>query len=380
MTCNQKDLFESIQIAYKAISTRSTLPVLSGILIRSDNGRMVLQATDLEMAVEHSKQVRVSKKGLIVVPAKLISDVVRSLSEEAVNLSFDKNLNKLHLEGRKAKFLLNTLPPEDFPQFPKIKEEEKVQIRVASFTEGAKQVLKAVSQDESRPILAGVLVNIQKNKIKMVATDSYRLAVKELPREIKTKEEKTPPAPDQRKGGQEISLIVPGRTLEETLKIVSLLDQTKEIKIGSSQKQVLFDLGETKIISRVIQGNYPQYQRIFPEKFPTKIEVPREDFISATKRVSLFSSSTPFKIKITENKIILSAESPEAGEAQEIVEGKVFGEDTEIAFNPKFFLDGLTSLSSQEAILEIAAPQKPSLIRSKKEDNFLYLIMPMRVS
>ncbi|HDP70178.1 MAG TPA: DNA polymerase III subunit beta [Actinobacteria bacterium] len=362
--CTQSDLWNTIQIVQKAVSTRSTLPILSGILFQGKGQEVILNATNLELSIKTSIPADIKKEGSVVIPARLIGEVVKNLPDSTIEMFLDEPNGLVRISCQESNFNIKILPPEDFPKFPELKIEQSCIINAEELIDIVKQVVKATSTDETRPILTGVLLSVNKNKIKMVATDSYRLAIKEV---------------DLKKGIKDkIKVIVPSKTLVELMKIIP--KESKDVSMCFTENQLIFKTGKTILISRLIEGQYPNYQQLLPDSYEIKIEVNKEELIAAVRRASLFTQdNSPIKIKIRDEMMELNAAAIDVGEAVERVKIKGGKEDIEIAFNSQYLLEGLMSMDEENVIFEIIDTVRPGVIKPKKKQNYLYLIMPVRI-
>jgi DNA polymerase III subunit beta len=359
-TCHRTALTDAISVATKGVSPRSTLPILTGILIKAEEGKLVLHATDLEVAVRHELPAEVETQGSIVVPARLFADVVRALPEEEV--VFDTASASLAVTCGSAEFSMRVLAAEDFPRFPEVSPEQQCEVPASTFAEVAKQVLKAVSKDETRPVITGVLLSVEGSTLRMVATDSYRLAIRDA--------QLAEPV------AQPISAIVPAKALEEAARVVG---EGEPIQIGMTQNQVIFSTGSTTFVSRLIEGSFPKYEQLIPAESETKVVLDRDAFLAAVRRVSLFAQhSASLRVAVIDTGLRLSAATQDIGEASETIAADVGGEPVEIAFNHAYLIDGLTSVPDDEIVLEITSPLKPGLIRGAQGE-FTYLVMPIRI-
>ncbi len=362
--CTRNDLLDLVQIVQKAVSTRSTLPILTGILFNIEDNKLFLNSTDLEMSIKCECEVNAQSPGSVVIPARLIGDVLRNLPEAVIKFNSDVSNNQIQLECEKSKFNIKVLPPQDFPKLPELNTNKSFIIDAQVFISAVKQIIKAVSRDETRPILTGILFNIVKDKLKIVATDSYRLAIKEIT--IKNA------------GEDRIKIVVPARVLDEIIKIVPLGE--KELTITVSENQTAFSFGKITLISRLIEGEFPKYQQLLPESYQAQLQLNKDTLIGVVKRVSLMAlNNSPIKINIADKKMKVSSQTPEVGEAVEELDIKEDIEAITIAFNAQYLLDGLLSVKENELVLEIIGPLNPALIRAPEEEDFLYLIMPVRV-
>lgn len=361
-TVARSELLDSLSAASRGLSSRSTLPILSGILFSAKDGEITLQATDLEISVRRSVGANVEKEGQGVLPGKLVSDIVRSLPEAAVTVSLEGDIASIACE--QSSFTVKTLPADDFPKFPEISPDTQIDVSSKVLSAVATHVSRAVSRDETRPVLTGVLVVVDGPSLRMVATDSYRLAVKETILE---------------KSGAALEVVVPGKALDE---VVRLSSGSADVHIGVSENQVSFSFGKTSFVTRRIEGTFPNYRQLIPKETETTVVVPREDMLAAVKRVSLMAQqNTPLRVSVSveDQTMSLSATTQDIGDASEDLMVAASGTDVEIAFNHAFLADGLNSTDSENISVEIVSPLKPGVLRAKEDEGFLYLLMPVRL-
>lgn len=359
----RSELLDALSVVSKGMSARSTLPILSGILLSAENGSLTMQATDLEVSVRHSAPSLIEEDGQTVIPGKLLTDIVRSLPEAAVTLELDGETMSVRCQH--SAFTVRTLSPSDFPKFPEVEVSASVDLPASLLASMAKKVSKAVSRDETRAILTGILFILDGHTLRMVATDSYRLAVIETLLEVT--------------GGAEMELVVPGRALEEASRLAA---SAEKVTLGTSENQVVFSFGDTTFVTRRIEGSFPNYKQLIPKEATTTITVATEELAAAVKRVSLLAMhNTPLKISaLTEDQTLsLSATTQDVGDASEDLMVKVEGPDVEIAFNHAFLMDGLASIPTDTVDLEIQSSLKPGLLRVDGDEKFLYLLMPVRL-
>jgi DNA polymerase III subunit beta len=323
---------------------------------------IVLQSTDLEISIKATAKANVASEGAAVIPGRLISDIVRSLPEAAVTLDATER-DAMKVTCGQSSFDMKTLSPDDFPKFPEVKASESVTIPTDTLVALVRQVSKAVSRDETRPVLTGVLLVVDAGSIRMVATDSYRLAIKEMPIEN---------APADR-----IEVVVPGRAIEEIPKMAGSIES---VTMGVAENQVIFEFGSTVYVSRRIEGTYPNYKQLIPKEAETTVTANREELLEAVKRVSLMAQhNAPVRLAITESTLTLSARTQDVGEAKEDLMVKTEGADVEIAFNHAFLLDGVAAAGDEELRFEATSPLKPGVFRSP-DGSYTYLVMPVRLS
>jgi DNA polymerase-3 subunit beta len=359
----RSELLEVLTVTGKGMSARSTLPILSGILVSSADGSIQLQATDLEVSVRKSCPALVEQDGQVVIPGKLMTDIVRSLPESAVTVETDGDT--AHIQCQQSSFTVRTLGAADFPKFPEVEVTKTLTIPAQTLLEVVRRVSRAVSRDETRATLTGVLLVVDGLSLRMVATDSYRLAVSEVILEGEA--------------GENVEVIVPGKALEEVSRLA--VDE-QNVKIGLSENQIIFEFGSTVFVTRKIEGTFPNYKQIIPKESGTSIEVDADELVAAVKRVSLMAlHNTPLRIQVSEadQTLSLSATTADVGDASEDLMVKAEGPDVEIAFNHAFLVDGLSSAGSDTLRLEIESALKPGLIKSGSEEGFLYVLMPVRL-
>lgn len=356
------ELLDALSVVGKGLSARSTLPILSGVLLTSSDGEIQLQATDLEVSVKRTCPALVEDEGQIVVPGKLLTEIVRNLPDAAVTIETEGEI--AHIRCLHSSFTVKTLNAADFPKFPEVVVEETVSLPAGVIASVVKKVSKSVSRDETRATLTGILVVVEGSSLRMVSTDSYRLAISEVMME------------GELESG--LNVVIPGRALDE---ITRLAADGEEMRIGLTENQVVFEFGQTVFVTRRIEGNFPNYKQIIPKESSTSIEVSGEELIAAVKRVSLMAlHNSPIKLQVSieDQTLSLSAMTQDVGEASEDVMVKAEGSDSGIAFNHSFLMDGLSSAGTETVRIEIKDHEKPGLIRSAEEDGFRYVLMPVR--
>lgn len=361
---SKESLVAALNTVLKGTSARATLPILSGILLDADSsGSVVFQTTDLEISIKHTVQADVIEMGKAVVPGKLFSDIVKNLPDAAVGITSSQEQTEIRCMD--SSFTLSSLNPADFPYFPEVIASQIIELPSAELGNVVKKIAKAVSRDESRAVLTGVLFSVEAGNVYFAATDSYRLCVSSM----------------QQSGfdGDDFQVIIPGKTFEDVTRLAS---DFETIKIGFSDNQVIFQFGTTIFVSRKIEGNYPNYKQLIPNDHAVSIELDTQTLITAIKRVSLLAQShTPvhFVFEADEQKVKISARTQDVGTASETIDAKIDGEDIEIAFNHQYLLDGLSSLSGQ-TIIELQSSLKPGIIKDSENPGFLYLAMPVRLN
>jgi DNA polymerase-3 subunit beta len=354
-------------VAARGVSTRSSIQTLSGVLIREEAGAVELQATDMEIGIRVKVDAEVeSGTQPVVLPGRLLLDVVRSLPNDDLALEYRSQTQDVEIVSGTARFHLRTLPTEDFPKLPEVGDAQSVTVPAQAFIDTINRVGRAASRDEARPHLTGVLVTASGNELRMVATDSYRLAVKETKLEA---------AID---GDLEVN--VPVRALQELSRVASA-DGVEQIEITAKENQVIFRAGDVVLSSRLIEGRFPNYKQLLPETYEHELRLSRAELLDVVKRISLMAQkNAPLRMKFDEGQVTVSAETPDTGDAQEALPAPFKGETLEIGFNPEFLQDGLDSAESDELIFKLISPHRPGLIQSGDDGGFIYLVMPVRLN
>lgn len=366
ITCSRDLLLEKLQSVLKTVSTKSTMPVLSGIRVGlKEGGRIELASTDMELSLRLTMEAVSEGEGALVVPGRLMTDVVRSLPAGEVSIDMDEQEQVATVQCGTASFRLNCLPAADFPRLPEMPGDGSFEINSEPLVSTINTVARAASRDETRPVLTGILVKFSKDKLKMVATDSYRLSVRETVAESSLKDKK--------------EVIIPRASLEELARICSQSGAEK-ISIGIMDGQAIFAAADTILTSRLIEGQFPNYQQLLPDEFKHEINMDREELMEAVGRISLMAQkNAPLRLKFASGELTISAQTPQVGEAKETMPVAFQGEEVEIGFNPEFLREGVDSVAAKQIALRIISPLRPGLIKGEGDD-FLYLIMPVRLT
>lgn len=363
LSCLQKKLNEGISKVNRIVSPRGTLPVLNNILFKTDNGRLRISATDLEMGINTWIGAKVDKEGAITIPSRLVSEFVSANNDQAIEMELKETT--LSLKSEKYKANIKGIDATEFPLIPEIKKEVLAEISGQKLKEAISRVAFACAIDETRPVLTGVFLKFKDNQLKIVATDSYRLAEKILTLDKKVV--------------NETNIIVPQRTMNELSRIIKD-DEKIELKVG--ENQILFSFGDTQLVSRLIEGNFPDYEQIIPKKTETKAIILAKDFANIMKMASFFAreSANNVKLKISgDKKIDVTAISPQLGDNVSSMSAEIVGKDIEISFNSKFILDVLNIISDENIILQLVDKMSAGILKPEKSKDYLYLIMPLRV-
>ena len=373
-TSPRKELFEGIQTVGKAVATRSSLPILTHIRIAAKDGKVSLMATDLEMWMEHTLPgVGITEDGAATAPARNFTELLAAMPDADVSVTVEDETNTLHLRCLKANYKLLGLSADEFPLLPQVKEDSRFVVDRETLKDAVKQTIFATSTDETRAILTGVLVVFQGDSLKLVATDTHRLAVRDCP---------------VKEGSGSASAIVPSRAMNELLRIVG--NEEGEVVVTLSGNQIQFQVDDasgskTTLISRLIDGQFPNYERVIPAQATKTLTVERAPLAAAVKRASIVArdSASRVVLRTTEDgdKLTITAESGSVGNAYEEVEVARTGDDTpvEIAFNAKYLADVLNVLDTEGLHIELTEPLRPGVIRPTDTADYLCVLMPMQV-
>lgn len=346
-----------------AASKPSALPILNNLLLETQkDGKMKIIATDMEVGISTLLNVDIIQGGSITVPARKFYEILKELPEGEIEISVTKN-NTINIKDKKSFFKIMGLSKEEYPKLPEFSIEGAVEMEQAILKESLSLTAFAISHDETRYVLNGVLISIQGDHIRFVATDGRRLAFYKKP--------------TQQKIPKGIDMIVPAKTIYELLK---LLEWEGVVKIIHTQNKVIFSLGDTYLTSSLIEGNFPNYEQVIPKEEKTQVQANREEFLQAVRRAALLTSpeAPALKFDFIKNKIIVSAKTPNMGEAKEELPSEFKGQEVTIGFNPGYFLDVLKNLSDEKISISLSEADKPGLVKGR--EGYLYIIMPMQLN
>ena len=361
ITCTKDELAQALGVVARALSTRTSVQILSGILLEARAGELRLAATDMELSLRASVPAQVEGDGAIVLPGKTLVDISRLLPGDEVTIEHRSAESVVHVTAGTASYTLNTYNPEDFPRLPELEAVSTFSVERESLLETIGRVARAASRDESRPVLTGVLVQFGGGKLVMAATDSYRLAVKET--------SFNSAVPD-------LEAIVPGRALQELARIATSGD---EVEIGVQENQVLFSTDGVWLTTRRIDGQFPNYRQLLPEAFEHELTLPRVELLDVIRRASvMIQRSTPLQLRFAEGELTVIARTHEVGESTESLPVAYTGDVLEIGFNADFLRDGLELLDSDDVRVKLISPLRPAVIQGEGDD-FTYLVMPIRL-
>lgn len=360
---SQSELLNALTVVQKGLAQRASLPILAGIYMETQGDAVLFQATNLEMSVRYQTAALVEEEGKAVLPGKVFIDVVKSLPDAAVFIETNEDTAMLTCES--SSFSIRVLDPLDFPAFPQVDANQQITVPFDDFSSMARKVSRIAAKDESRPMLTGVLLEVEAGMFKMVATDSYRLGVCEHPLEGA--------AVDDFKAVLFSSFV---------LDLAGLPKTGEDISIGLAENQVIVTYGPTIFVNRRIEGNYPNYQQLIPDSYNTRAVMDRAALLAAVKRASVLDSGASqirFSLNAPSQTVQLTT-TQDVGSTQEIVKASIEGEDVEIAFNSHYVIDGISAITSDEIALELQGPMKQGIMRgTDEEERFLYLVMPVRI-
>ncbi len=362
-----RDIFlGALQVVGRAVSSRAAIPSLGGIKLAATTNELTLSATDTEVGLTMTvSELAVEDEGTLLLPGRLLADVVRNLPGGEVSLALRTEERDVELTAGSARFHLRTLALEDFPRLPAV-EDDAATLPAAPLAETIDRVARAASRDEVRPILTGVLLQADGSTLTMVATDSYRLSVKH------TELERALPAP--------IGANVPARALRELARIVAQ-EAPEDVSISLSPNQAVFGAGPVVLFSRLIEGQFPSWRQLIPESFEHEVRLPRAELVDVARRVSqLAQRNAPLRFAFAEGELTVAAETPEVGDASEALPAPYSGEPLEIAFNPQFLIEGLESVDGDELAIKLSSPLRPGLLQPVGREDFSYLVMPIRLN
>jgi DNA polymerase III subunit beta len=366
IAAGRDELFAKLQAVSRVASTRSAIQALSGVQLEAGPNGAELRATDMEVGLRVPLKAEVVSAGTAVLPARLLVDVVRSLPGSEATLELRAAEQDVEVVSGNATFHIRTLRAEDFPPLPEPGGDTEVSVPAQAFVDTVARVQRSASRDETRPVLTGILVSASGDELRMVATDSYRLCVKETKLEAALE------------GSFEAN--VPARALQELARIAQAED-ADTLQIGVRQNQVVFQVGGVVLSSRLIEGQFPNYRQLLPDAFEHELTLGGAEISDVVRRISLLAQkNAPLRLAFAPGELTVSAQTPDVGEAQEALPLPFQGEPLEIGFNPEFLRDGLESVEGADVVLKLISPLRPGLIESADGSGFLYLIMPIRLN
>ena len=366
--CDKDKILKAINSVTKAVATKTTMPILEGILIQTNDNEIKLTTYDLEIGIEYIiNDCKVEEQGATVVNAIMFTEIIRRLPDTDISIEVnDKNLLVIECEG--SLYKLATMNPNEFPELPQINIENSIEIEQNALKEMIRKTIFAVSTEENRPIFTGCLFEVVDNKLNLVAVDGFRLAWKSKFLQTKV---------------NNFSAVIPGRTLNEINKII--LDSFDNIKIGIAKNQALFEMENCKIVTRLLDGEFLNYSNVIPSMWDTRIRVNKNNIQNCFERISLISSSSiekekkyPVKVSIDIGKVIISCTN-QTGDAKEDMFVSTEGKNLEAGFNPKYFLDAFRAIVDEEVFIDFGTSISPCIIRPVDNGDYIYMILPIRM-
>ncbi|MDP6647665.1 MAG: DNA polymerase III subunit beta [Dehalococcoidales bacterium] len=376
LSCLQEDLNRGLAVVGRAVApARTTLPITNNVLLASDQSRLKLVATNLEMAISYWTEAKVEEEGVITVPARLLTEFVNSLPNDRIDISLLPQVKTLGLKCARFEARISGIDARDFPPIPEISEGITTRVEVGAFRQAISRVTFAAATEESRPVLTGVDAQFDKNELTLAAADGFRLAVYKLPLATAVTEQ--------------TEVIIPARTLAELNRLISDSEETVDITVNASKGQILFRLKDIELVSQLIQGSFPQYSQLIPASHTTKVVADVAEFLRATKTASIFARDGNGIVRLVAtsgegqaDKLTISARSEEIGDDVGEIDAVVEGTGAKIAFNGKYLSDALSALSESQVALEINSPSSPGVLRpvsTSQDDSYVHVIMPMFV-
>lgn len=366
LTTKRDELVAKLSIVSRAVSTRAATQALSGVLLTAAEGRVTLSATDLDLGLETALDAQVEAEGSVLLPGRLLAEVARSLPDASVEVETRESEHDVEIRSGSSSFHLRVLPAEDFPKLPVAEGEPGLKIPAAALEASIDLVARAASRDDMRPVLTGVYVAGAGAEMTMVATDSYRLAVKrtELEGEL----------------GGEIDANIPARALRELSRILAS-EGAEEAAISLLTNQAVFRAGTITLTTRLIEGQFPNFRQLLPESYEHDVRLPRSEFLDVTRRISqLAQRNAPLRLSFAPGELTVAAETPDVGDAHETMPAAFEGEPLEIGFNPEFLKEGIESVEGEEVLLRLISPLRPGLLQPVEGEDFRYLVMPIRLN
>jgi DNA polymerase-3 subunit beta len=373
LSCLQENLNHGLNCVGRASAARTTLPITNNVLLATDQGRLKLVATNLEMAISCWLGAKVEEEGAITVPARLLNEFVASLPNDKINISLSPRSKTLELKCARFEARISGIDAKDFPPIPLVEDDVTTKVEIEALRRGIGQVVFAAASDESRPVLTGVNAEFENDLLTLAAADGFRLAVYKLPLATPVSKKAT--------------AIIPARTLAEINRLSAEQEEAVEIKVNTAKSQILFRLKDIELVSQLVQGSFPQYAQLIPQSYNTRAVVDITQFLMATKTASIFARDGSGIVRLViapggkagQGKLTISARSEEIGDDVGEIDAAVEGEEAKIAFNAKYLSDVLGVLHEQQVALEVTTPSSPGVIRPVGVDNYIHVVMPMFV-
>ena len=366
LTTKREELVSKLSTVSRAVSTRAATQALSGVLLEASEGSVTLSATDLDLGLRTAVKATVESGGSVLLPGRLLAEVARSLADETVEIETREAERDVEIRSGSSSFHLRVLPAEDFPTLPSAEGGDAIRIPASVLAEGIDLVARAASRDDMRPVLTGVFVNASEKEMTMVATDSYRLAVKRSELEAAL--------------SGEIEANIPARALRELARILSG-EGVEDAAITLQTNQAIFEAGSITLTTRLIEGQFPNFRQLLPESYEHDVRLPRPEFLDVVRRISqLAQRNAPLRLSFQPGELTVSAETPDVGDAIETMPAAFEGEPMEIGFNPEYLREGIESVGGDEVLLRLISPLRPGLMQPVDNEDFRYLVMPIRLN
>jgi DNA polymerase-3 subunit beta len=373
LSCHQERLNRGLNIVGRAVATRTTLPITSNVLLATDQSRLKLVATNLEMAITHWIGAEVEEEGEITVPAKLLAEFISSLPDEKVDISLTPRTKTLGLQCARFEARISGVDAKDFPPIPKVDEGITALIEAETFRQAISQVAFAAATEESRPVLTGVNTEFEGELMTLAAADGFRLAVYKLPLTNSV--------------SQRTEVIIPARTMSELNRLIADQEEAVEIRVNPNKSQALFRLKNVELVSQLVQGAFPKYGQLIPQSYNTRAVVSVAEFLRAARTASIFARDGSGIVRLviapgteqSTGKMTVSARSEEVGDDVGEIDALIEGEEAKAAFNGKYLIDVLGVLQETQVALETTNPSSPGVIRPVGVDNYVHVVMPMFV-
>ena len=367
IVCSKDTLLKALNSVIKGVASKTTNPILEGILIQTNDNQIKLTTYDMELGIEYVIDSEIKEQGSTVVNAIMFSEIIRKLPDSEIYITLNEN-NLLEIECEGALYKLTTMNPDEFPELPKIEVENSIDLEQNMLKNMIRKTIFAVSTEENRQIFTGCLFEVENNKLNVVAVDGFRLALRSIYLPVKVSNFKA---------------VIPGKTLNEITKILS--DSFDNVKIGIAKNQALFEMENCKIVSRTLDGEFLNYKSVIPNTWETRIRVNKNSLQDSFERISLISASSiekekkyPVKVSVDIGKIIISCTN-QTGEAKEEIFISTEGKNIEAGFNPKYFLDTLKAIDDEEVFVEFGTSISPCLVKPIENSEYIYMILPIRL-
>lgn len=365
--CPKEELHRAVQTVQKAVATKTPLPILTGIYLSAANGELQLQATDYEVGISCTITATVEEPGAVVLAGRYFQELVRRLPGETVEIASSQEDRTIKVASQNSQFNLLSLPAEEFPVLKPVSSDNVMKVQDALLRDLIRKTVFACATDEARPIFTGGLLETDGTDVRMVATNTHRLALKKGTLAA---------------GSGNAKMIIPAKILNELARLLAT-DEPKDVSISWQKNQVGIVFDNVYINSRLIEGQFPDYNKVIPANYATTVKINTDQFLDAVERISLLARDGEYnvvKFNFTNNEVVISSNNPDIGKAREAVAAETVGNELEIAFNAKYVTDILKNIDSEELIISLNTPLSPAGIKAAADDNYIYIITPVRTS